>query len=120
MKTALQLGVAVAVTFFVLSPAAEASTCQVSQRCSNGTTISCSGSSGTCTTGSNYVQCNGTRTYCPWQPQPCGISYMCEYGGTITCYSEAGRCFTYEFETFGCDDWVMSCAECYPRFFCSP
>jgi hypothetical protein len=111
--------VALAFLMVIFSAKALAGTCNVSQQCSNGSTVSCSGQSGTCTTGSNYVECSGTRKYCPSQPQPCGISYECEYGGTLTCYSEEGRCYTYEFETFGCDDAVMSCAECYPRFFCS-
>lgn len=117
MKKALQLGVAVAVVFFALSPVVEASTCTISQQCSSGSTISCSGPAGTCSSGSNYVSCNGTVKNCP--PPPCGISYMCEYGGTLTCYSQTGRCYTLEFETVGCDDRFMSCAECYPNFYCS-
>lgn len=111
--------VVLALLALAVSPAAFAWTCNVSQQCSGGSTISCSGQSGTCTTGSNYVECGGSRTYCPSQPQPCGISYQCAYGGTVTCYSEAGRCFALEFETFVCDEDVMSCADCYPNFFCS-
>ena len=112
--------VILALLLFGLSPRAFAWSCNVSQNCSNGSTISCSGQSGTCTTGSNYVECGGTRTYCPWQSQACGLQYTCAYGGTLICSSQQGRCFTFpEFEAIGCDDKVMSCEECYPQFWCS-
>ena len=116
MRKALQLCVALAVVFFAFSPAAEASTCTISQQCSNGSTVSCSGPAGTCTSGYNYVQCNGARSSCP---TACGISYQCAYGGFLSCYSATGACYAQEFETFVCDDRVMSCDQCYPQSFCS-
>lgn len=118
MRKALRVCVILTTVLLAFSTAVIA-TCSVSQQCPNGSTVSCSGPTGTCTTGSNYVQCNGNRTYCASQPQPCGISYTCEYGGELICSSSTGRCYTFENETFGCDDKVMSCAECYPRFFCN-
>lgn len=116
MRKALQLCVALAVVFFALSPAAEASTCTISQQCPNGTTVRCSGPAGTCSSGSNYVQCNGQRTYCT---QSCSASYQCAYGGFISCYSNTGGCFTDTFsETVYCGSNSLSCADCYPAFFC--
>ncbi len=42
--------------------------CQVSQQCANGTSITCGSASGICTSGADnggWVECNGSRTYCP-------------------------------------------------------
>ena len=116
MKKAVQLCVALAVVFFALSSTAEASTCSISQQCPNGTTVSCTGSAGTCTSGSNYVQCNGNRTYCT---QSCSASYRCSYGGWIACSSLNGGCSVdAPAQTIYCGSNSLSCADCYPAAFC--
>ncbi|NOK06315.1 MULTISPECIES: lipoprotein [Myxococcus] len=42
--------------------------CQVSQQCADGTSITCGSASGICASGADnggWVECNGSRTYCP-------------------------------------------------------
>ncbi|MFP2963317.1 hypothetical protein ACLEPN_37570 [Myxococcus sp. 1LA] len=42
--------------------------CQVSQQCANGTSITCGSASGICHSGTEnggWVECDGSRTYCP-------------------------------------------------------
>ena len=99
--------------------ASASSTCTVSQQCPGWPPVSCTGPSGTCTTGSNYVECNGSRKTCPWWT--CPVTVQCAYGGFIECnttathgYCEAGTDYVY------CDGvGTLTCDECYPRFYCT-
>ncbi|MCP3098254.1 hypothetical protein LZ198_05100 [Myxococcus sp. K15C18031901] len=65
--------------------------CNVSQQCANGTSVSCTGAGGICISGTDsggWVDCDGTRTYCP-STTPCtcqptrfqvgttGVSFSC-------------------------------------------
>jgi len=66
----------------VLESSEAALACQVTQQCSNATTLSCSSASGVCTSGTEsggWVQCDGVRKYCP-VPCTCGSSQFIEYG----------------------------------------
>ncbi len=116
LRKAVQLTLALAVVFFALSSNAEASTCTISQQCQNGTTVSCSGPAGTCSSGSNYVQCNGQRTYCT---QSCSASYRCSYGGWIACSSLTGGCSVDSAnQAVSCGSKYLACSDCYPAAFC--
>lgn len=56
--------------------------CQVTQQCSNGTTVSCGSASGVCTSGTEsggWVECDGARKYCP-VACTCGNTRLVETG----------------------------------------
>lgn len=92
-------------------------TCTISQQCAAGRTISCTGQAGTCTSGSNYVQCNGINTYCPYPP--CSAHIQCPYGGFISCYTDSGDCEEgYDYVTCT-PHGTFTCDECYPGISCS-
>ena len=94
----------------------EASTCQISQQCWDGSTVSCSGPAGTCTSGSTWVSCNGTQYNCP--STSCSARVRCALGSTIACtgtyYCEEGSDYVYCQGT-----GTLTCDECYPRRYCS-
>lgn len=102
-----------------------ASTCYISQQCSSGGSVSCSGPAGTCTSGSTWVECNGNRYNCPnCEPycSPCDAQVNCSYGGIISCdssqtplyhYCEEGSDFVY------CEGaGTLTCDACYPAIWC--
>ena len=63
--------------------------CNLSQQCPGGGSISCTGPSGTCTSGSDYIMCNGSYHRCP---TPCEASISCAYGGFLSCSTPNGSC----------------------------
>lgn len=98
------------------APPFSAATCTISQQCSDGSTVSCSGANGTCTSGSNWVQCDGTRHTCP--STSCEAQVTCAYGGLISCtsntYCEEGTDYVY------CDGaGTLTCDQCFPAIWCS-
>jgi hypothetical protein len=111
----IKLLVTLAVVLTAAGLADASGTCTVSQQCPSGGSVQCMGPAGTCTTGSNYVQCNGVRTYCP---TPCSAFVQCAYGGFISCnsqwYCEEGSDYVY------CQGaGTLTCDECVPRIICS-
>jgi hypothetical protein len=98
--------------------ASASSTCTVSQQCPGGGSVQCTGPAGTCTTGSNYVQCNGVKNFCPPPPSSCSAFVQCAYGGFISCngqgYCEEGADYVY------CQGaGTLTCDECIPHIICS-
>jgi len=55
--------------------------CSASVVCDNGTTSSCTSSSApdTCYTGTNFVSCDGVKTYCPANCTPPAVKTIVEY-----------------------------------------
>lgn len=72
-KLALTILIAAAWTLLPAQPAL-AGSCSAWQDCSDGSTVDCSGSS-SCIVGSDYVECDGTRTSCP--QTICDVSLIC-------------------------------------------
>lgn len=93
----------------------EASVCTISQDCWDGSTVSCSGSPGTCTSGSTWVECDGTRHSCP--SSACDAQITCSYGGIISCtgnyYCEEGSDYVYCQGT-----GTLNCDDCFPAIWC--
>lgn len=96
-----------------------ASGCSISQQCSGGGQVACSGPPGTCSSGSNWVECDGDRYVCL---PPCEAQITCAYGGVISCdssqtpnyhYCEEGSDYVY-CEGVG----TLTCDDCYPYFWC--
>ncbi|MFY2556091.1 hypothetical protein ACN469_00450 [Corallococcus terminator] len=57
--------------------------CQVTQQCSNSTSVSCSSASGVCASGTEsggWVECDGVRKYCPTVACTCGSTRLVETG----------------------------------------
>ncbi|HEX4966710.1 MAG TPA: hypothetical protein VF173_38220, partial [Thermoanaerobaculia bacterium] len=56
--------------------------CTVTNDCGpNSPTISCTSASGNCTSGADFVQCDGVRKNCA----PCHVSTNCSNGRTFSC-----------------------------------
>lgn len=76
--------------------------CSATAGCQNGSSVSCSSSSGTCVaidaacpTQQGYVTCNGATTYCPACPATtCTASLWCNNNGYISCTGTAPNCRT--------------------------
>ena len=82
--------------------------CFANLTCPSGAYIYCSsGVPGTCTVGSNYVECNGQRTYCP----ACAIEKECCDGSWVYC--EGNTC-SYLFRGVRCDGISYLCPRCPP------
>ncbi len=82
------LGILVFSLFFVVFGATSLSaSCTASQSCQVPwiSSISCSGTS-VCSSGADWVECDGTRTYCP-TPAPCSGSCF----SSIQCYEICGE-----------------------------
>ena len=81
--------------------------CFADLTCPNGTYISCSsGTPGTCTAGSNFVECNGVRTNCP---TGCAIERECCDGSWVYCQ---GNSCNYTPRGVNCDGIVYRCPFC--------
>lgn len=97
----------------------DASTCYISQQCPGGGQVSCSGPAGTCSSGSNWVECDGDRHVCS---PPCEAQITCAYGGMISCdssqtpsyhYCEEGSDYVY------CEGaGTLTCDQCSPAIWC--
>ena len=91
------------------------STCTVTNDCNGGTPISCTSYSGNCHSGSDWIECDGNRTYCG-SGEGCIASYVCPWWsptpmvscqGQSTCHVSDGQCGVY------CDGLETRCAECW-------
>lgn len=86
--------------------------CTASLNCSNGAFLFCSsGVPGTCSVGSNWVECNGNRTYCPL----CTITRVCCDG--TEAYCEGYQSCSYIFRGVKCDG--VSYQDCPPIKQCA-
>lgn len=80
--------------------------CFADLNCPSGAYIHCSsGSPGTCTAGSNFVECNGVRTYCP----ACSVWKECCDGSIVSCQ---GNTCTETFKGVRCDGIAYICPFC--------
>lgn len=60
----------------------EAASCTVTNNCGPySPSVSCTSASGNCTSGYDWVECDGVRTNC----QPCHVSTRCSTGQTFSC-----------------------------------
>lgn len=90
--------------------------CSVSLECPDGTILQCDGTNYSCTTGSNYVECNGQRTYCP--SQQCTARVFCrEAGCDVICSSSNGDCHEGP-DYVRCDGQTTQCPD--GSFFICP
>lgn len=114
MRKIFLLSLALALVL-VLAPApdAAAGSCSAQQSCSDGSSISCTGSS-SCLVGADYVECDGTRTTCPG----CDATYTCptpEYDQAyvLYCSTSSGTCSVDNFnDSVTCGSTTRTCAGC--------
>ena len=85
--------------------------CTVSNDCDAQPTISCTSSVGNCHSGSNWVECDGNRTYCAAPPATCTISTSCPSGGGVSCTGTA---------SYGCYKMTNCWVECSTGLFRCP
>ena len=82
--------------------------CTASLTCPSGAYLYCSSPvPGTCTAASNYVECNGQRTYCP----ACTAEKECCDGSWVYC---EGNVCSQLFRGVRCDGIAYLCPRCPP------
>lgn len=83
-------------------------TCYITLTCPVGDEISCSDANNQCSSGDYWVECGGTRTYCP----PCTVWTECKYNQPeVWCSSQVGDCHVdYLFGVY-CDGEYTACGE---------
>jgi hypothetical protein len=82
--------------------------CFADLNCPSGAYIHCSsGTPGTCTAGSDFVEYNGTRTDCP----ACSLEKQCCDGSWVYC--QGSSCF-YTVRGVNCDGVAYRCPFCTP------
>lgn len=86
------------------------SACTVSNDCGAAPTVSCSSAAGDCHSGTNYVECDGVRTYCQAETT-CTISTSCPNGGGVSCTGTA---------SYGCYKLNNCWVECSTGIFRCP
>jgi hypothetical protein len=84
-------------------------TCYVSNDCGAAPTISCSSPNGNCTSGFDWVECDGVRTNCA--TDVCTISTSCPSGGGVSCTGSA---------SYGCYKMTGCWVECSTGLFRCP
>lgn len=81
--------------------------CSLTMTCPDGTTKSCSGT--TCVQGSNYISCDGRRSFCP-----CTARIVCPYPyqpWILACYNPQGSCSTTR-DAVKCGAMTYTCQMC--------
>ena len=125
MRLTLTLvGLVAALALLGASPAL-AGSCSATQQCSGGGSVSCTGSS-TCSVGSDFVECDGTRTYCQVTTNPCDVSYRCptppySQPWGLYCTDRTGQCSSDPFNhSITCGSTTYTCDACEnsPPFAC--
>jgi hypothetical protein len=101
--------------FLVVGLCKAGATCTLSQQCPNGGSISCTGPTGTCTSNSDSITCNGTIYKCP---TPCSASLQCSYGGFIECWTPNGSCEAGADYVTCTGTGTLTCDACYPAIQC--
>lgn len=93
-----------------LAGAIETGSCTVTFDCGDGNILSCSSSTGFCSSGWGWVKCDGQYTWCP---NRCTASLECENGNSLYCSSLVGDCNVYH-EGVECDGQLEFCGPDIP------
>lgn len=114
MKKYRSFALALTLSSLFAVPAAHAS-CSASTQCSNGTSLTCSGSgsASTCSSDPSWVECDGVRQNCP-VPPACTATVTCRDGSTVSCqsYQSFDACIAASPLWVQCDGVYNFCPEC--------
>ena len=106
----LLASLAVVLAVMTLSPEVLA-ICWASRTCTNGTTLQCEGT--TCSSGLNWVQCNGQRQTCP--QNPCSQQIICPAPYPrfkLGCYNPDTSACSHTSTSVRCGSVTYTCAQC--------
>lgn len=97
------------------APAA-ADHCSVNTHCSNGSTISCTGSQTCSSQNGQWVECDGQRTYCP--VPPCTAEVWCDDGTYLSCMGSSPSSCQEDSCLIYCDGQRYACPGYETVFLC--